>query len=127
MYRRLVIPIALVAACAIGGCGKSSTPTTPTTPTAPTGSTVSIVSGASTKTTTAYNPDPITIAKGMTVTWTNNDTAVHTSTSDPGMAVTWSSGNIAPGATFSQTFTTSGTFSYHCTIHPGMVGTVTVQ
>jgi plastocyanin len=63
----------------------------------------------------------------MTVTWTNNDTATHTATSDPGMAMTWSSGSIAPGASFSQTFSTTGTFSYHCTIHPGMVGTVTVQ
>ena len=34
---------------------------------------------------------------------------------------------IAPGASFSKTFTSAGSFPYHCTIHPGMVGTVTVQ
>jgi plastocyanin len=32
-----------------------------------------------------------------------------------------------PGATFTRTFPSAGTFQYHCTIHPGMVGTVTVQ
>jgi plastocyanin len=31
------------------------------------------------------------------------------------------------GATFSQTFTTAGTFPYYCTFHVGMTGTVTVQ
>jgi plastocyanin len=34
---------------------------------------------------------------------------------------------MAPGATFSRTFSTAGTFTYHCTIHPGMVGTVSVH
>jgi len=75
-------------------------------------------------TTTAYAPNPATVAVGGAVTWTNNDTVTHTSTGDGG---TWDSGNIAPGATFSRTFSSSGTFRYHCTIHPGMIGTVNVQ
>ena len=36
------------------------------------------------------------------------------------------SGNLAPGATFSQSFSTPGTFTYHCNIHSSMTGTVTV-
>ena len=36
-------------------------------------------------------------------------------------------GPIAPGGTFSRTFSSAGTFPYRCTLHPGMVGTVTVQ
>jgi plastocyanin len=64
------------------------------------------------------------VAVGTTVTWTNNDTTAHTSTADNGQ---WSSGSLAPGQSFSTMMSTSGTFTYHCTIHPGMVGTVTVQ
>jgi plastocyanin len=85
---------------------------------------VSIVRGALTLTTTAYAPNPIGVPVGGAVTWTNNDTTTHTSTADGG---TWNSGSIAPGGTFTMTFSTVGSFRYHCTIHPGMIGTVNVQ
>jgi plastocyanin len=39
----------------------------------------------------------------------------------------WDSGNINPGASFSRTFQTAGSFPYYCTFHANMVGTVTVQ
>ena len=86
--------------------------------------TVAIVSGASTRTTNAYSPNPIAVAAGATVTWTNNDNVTHTSTSDTNV---WNSGSIAPQGSFSRMFPSAGTFSYHCSIHPGMVATVTVQ
>jgi plastocyanin len=116
----------LVISC---GCGSSySSPSgpsnpAPTTPTI-TGTQVAIVSGASTRTTTAYAPNPVTLAVGGTITWVNNDNTPHTSTGDNGA---WNSGSISAGATFTRTFSTAGSFTYHCTIHPGMVGTVTVQ
>jgi plastocyanin len=67
----------------------------------------------------------VTIAVGDTVTWTNNGATAHTSTSDTGV---WDSGTMNPGASFSRTFTTPGTFPYHCSFHQalGMTGTVTV-
>ena len=37
------------------------------------------------------------------------------------------SGTLAQGDEFSETFGTAGTFAYHCTIHPSMTGTVTVE
>jgi plastocyanin len=37
------------------------------------------------------------------------------------------SDRLGSGATFSQTFAKAGTFAYHCAIHPGMTGTVTVH
>ncbi|HKW13623.1 MAG TPA: plastocyanin/azurin family copper-binding protein [Candidatus Krumholzibacteria bacterium] len=37
------------------------------------------------------------------------------------------SGNIAPGASFSHTFATAGSFAYHCNFHSVMKGTVTVS
>jgi plastocyanin len=124
---RLLTLVALLISLSLG-CGSSSTssPTSPTPTTAPTtsGTPVSIIMGASILQSTAYSPNPVVLAAGGTVTWTNNDTVAHTSTADGG---TWNSGTIGPGGTFSRTFSTTGTFAYHCAIHPGMIGTVTVQ
>ncbi len=103
-------------------CGSSSPPAPSPTPSG--SSAISIVAGASTRTTTAYAPNPITVSVGGSVTWTNNDSTTHTSTADGGA---WNSGSIAPGGQFSRTFPSAGVFAYHCTIHPGMVGTVTAQ
>ena len=103
------------------GCGSSS-PSTPSGNT--TGTQVSIVANSSTLTTTAYSPNPVTISVGGTVTWTNNDSTAHTASAND---ASFDSGSIAPGRTFSRTFSTAGTFGYRCTIHPGMVGTITVQ
>jgi plastocyanin len=72
----------------------------------------------------SYAPDDLNVAVGTTVTWTNVDSVVHTSTSD---ATGWNSGAIDPGGRFSVAFQTAGTFPYHCTIHPGMVGRVVVR
>ena len=73
---------------------------------------------------TAFSPSSITISKNTTVTWTNKDNMTHNVTSDAGL---FSSGNITSGSTYSFQFTTSGTYSYRCTIHAGMTGTVMVQ
>ena len=73
----------------------------------------------------AFNPSTITVMAGDTVTWMNTSkTTPHTTTSDAGL---WDSGQLQPGASFSHAFTTAGTFSYHCMIHPFMMGTVTVM
>ena len=61
---------------------------------------------------------------GTTVTWTNSDSTQHTVTADDG---SFDSGVLAQGQTFSHTFDTAGTIAYHCTIHPNMQATVTVQ
>lgn len=122
---RLQIAVVVLILASSLACGQS-TPATPSPTTSSSTSTVaaSIVSGSSTLTTTAYAPNPVVVAVGGTVSWTNNDTKTHTSTADGGQ---WSSGPIAPGGTFNMMFTSAGTFPYHCTIHPGMVGTVRVQ
>jgi len=101
------------------------------------GNSVSIVSGASTMTDTAFSPNPVNVKVGDTVTWTNNDSQLHTVTSgtgpsDPQMGKQFDSGLtgasvLGPGKTFSHTFTTAGTFSYFCQLHPAMVGKVIVS
>jgi plastocyanin len=72
----------------------------------------------------SFSPATITVKKGTTVTWTNNDTTAHTVTADSGNA--FDSGTMEQGKTFSHTFNSTGTFKYHCTLHSDMHGTVTV-
>ena len=72
----------------------------------------------------AFSPATITVPVGTKVTWTNQDSTDHTVTADNG--TTFDSGHIAPGATFSFTFTTAGTFPYHCNIHTSMTAKVIV-
>jgi plastocyanin len=73
----------------------------------------------------AYSPDPIEIAAGDTVTWTNQDEVPHTATGDDRDVL--QSGTISPGASFSQVFAEAGEFTYHCEFHPNMSGTVVVR
>ena len=94
---------------------------------APSSVAVSIVPGAGTNTTgKGFLPDAITVVLGVnnTVVWTNNDGSPHTVTANNGA---FESGNLAPGQTFSFTFTAPGVYQYHCTYHPWMVGAVTVK
>ena len=72
----------------------------------------------------AFIPQTLTIAVNSTVRWKNLDGVTHTVTSDN---LSWDSGNIPANSTFKFTFTTIGTFNYHCTIHPAMTGTIIVQ
>jgi plastocyanin len=130
--RRVLAVALLLAAAACGGNNSNSTPAPSSTGTTTTGgtttgatTTVTMPIGASGLTTTAYAPNPVTIKVGDSINWVNNDSIAHTSTANNG--TTFNSGIINPGASFRATFTTAGSFPYHCTIHPNMVGTVTVQ
>ena len=76
--------------------------------------------------TPAFSPSSVTIQSGQYVTWRNDDAVSHTSTED-GATPAWNSGTIVAGAAYLRNFPTAGTFTYHCAIHPGMTGTVTVS
>lgn len=111
------------------GCGSYSSPSPAPSPVpaptpAPGGTAISIPVGASTLGNRAFNPPELDVTVGSTVTWTNTDSTAHTSVSDGNG---WNSGIIQPRGQFSTTFSTAGTFHYHCAIHPDMVGTVVVQ
>ncbi len=73
----------------------------------------------------AFSPATITIKKGTTVTWTNKDSAMHTVTESDNSTGP-DSGDLATGKSYSFTYSQTGTFTYHCSIHPSMVGTVKV-
>ena len=71
-----------------------------------------------------FTPNAITVPVGTTVTWTwSQDAITHNVTFADGTT----SGNKSASASYSRQFSTAGTFSYRCTIHAGMNGTVTVQ
>lgn len=73
----------------------------------------------------AFNPAQVTVPVGGTVTWTNDDTVPHTATARDRAAL--QSGTLEPGAQFSQTFTSPGTYDYFCEFHANMKGQVIVQ
>jgi plastocyanin len=70
-----------------------------------------------------FSPEDLTINVGDTVIWTNNDDSPHTVTADDDQ---FNSGNLGEGATWSYTFTETGTYDYHCNYHGSMTGSVTV-
>lgn len=91
------------------------------------GAQVSILPGSATNTTSVYySPPKIVVVIGVnnTVTWVNNDDAPHTVTARDG---SFNSGNLNPGQSWTYTFTTPGTYSYFCSYHTWMKGTVIVE
>jgi len=72
----------------------------------------------------SFQPASVSVPVGTTVTWSNQDSVAHTTTSDTGV---WDSGNLTTGASVSFAFKRAGTFHYHCMIHPNMMGTIVVQ
>lgn len=70
----------------------------------------------------AFDPQTKTVAKGATVTWTNNDSVPHQIKS-----TTFNSGMLAQGQSYSFTFNAAGSFDYICSVHPSMTGTIIVQ
>lgn len=72
----------------------------------------------------AYSPQALSVPVGTQVVWSNNDSTPHTVTSPNGTPL--NSGTLSPGRNYRYTFTQPGTYTYTCTIHPSMTGTITV-
>lgn len=124
--KRSVILAILVAVLIAGlvvlpGCSSATSDSTPSSGNSGGGSTT----GGATVTLAnfAFDPTSVEIKAGESVTWTNEDSAVHTVTGDGGI----DSGDLAKGKSYSKTFDTAGTYNYKCTIHPTMTGTVVVK
>jgi len=119
----LAVVAGIVSAVACGGSGYSS-------PTAP-NPTPSGGGGAADVTITingmlgsqSYSPNPATVKVGQTVAWHNADAISHTATGSG-----FDTGAIGGGQTSQPIkFSTAGSIDYHCSFHPSMVGTLTVQ
>jgi len=72
----------------------------------------------------AFSPATITIKAGEKVTWTNQDSIGHSATADNG---SFDTGVLQQGQSGNVTFSKTGTFTYHCSVHPNMKATVIVQ
>lgn len=99
---------------------------------------VAIVKNAAFSGGTAFSPASLTISLADTtqVTWYNADIigsgsyggisgTSHRLISDDG--TTFHGTTIPPGSSFKATLSATGTFPYHCELHPNMVGTLTVN
>lgn len=71
-----------------------------------------------------YRPSQLDVLPGETVSWTNVSLRTHTVTSDTGL---FDSGSVTGGGHFSFPFNEVGTYRYHCTIHPSIVGEIDVR
>ena len=106
-------PVAAAAAPADASAPASTPAPTPAPATGPAAITISNFS---------FTPATLTVAVGSTVTWTNTDATAHA------VRFTDQDGpQIATGASYSRTFSTAGSYTYQCSIHPYMTGTVVVQ
>jgi plastocyanin len=76
----------------------------------------------------SFNPTSLTVANNTTVTFSNNSNVDHNVVFDPPLpAATANIGLISYGSVATRTFGTVGTYTFHCTIHNGMIGQVVVQ
>src|SRR5215467_13581844 len=108
----LLISVLITAAFVMMSCYKSKSSYNSNTTT----SKISITS-------TGYSPASVSVTSGSTVTWTNNDNMSHAITTAEGSI---NSGDIAPGSSYSKTFTTAGTYNYYDTHNINMTGVLIV-
>jgi plastocyanin len=113
----------LVAIACGGAGGYGSGPTAVPTPSTSSGGTADVtirinsMNGAQ-----SFSPEPGAVKVGQKVAWHNADSIAHTATGSG-----FDTGSIPPGADSAPiTFNTAGNFAYHCSIHPTMVGTLSV-
>lgn len=112
-----------------GGGSSSNSSTTSTTTTSSSSSAPAPAAtgggGSVTMKSIKFNPGTVKVKAGDTVTWTNEDSVGHDVTSKTFKS--GSAGGIEPGQSFKHKFAKAGTFTYVCTVHPGMQGTVVVK
>lgn len=109
-----------IAASKCGSSDYSGSPTTPTPP--PTGgaasTTIAIVGDRGAQ---SFTPNPATATQGQTLAFRNNDSVVHRIVFNDN---SFDSGNINPGAASDARAVPTNGANYHCSIHPGMIGSI---
>lgn len=136
--------VVVLTTLSLGACGDTSAPAADT----PASDETSPAEAASSDDGTrvdlkkfAFDPDPVSVSVGDTVTWTNEDDILHTVTSgkaqEQGVPGVTEDSDSAPdglfdqplefGEEFSFTFEEAGEIAYFCNIHPGMTGSIVVK
>jgi plastocyanin len=121
--RQLVLVLVAAAVTACGGSSATgttgTTTTTPPVTDTPTATTSVVIQNI------AFTPASIVVSSGSVVTFTNNDNITHNVTFANTSVGT--SGNFSSGVKSLTMPATAGVYTYKCTIHGSMTGTVTVQ
>lgn len=127
LFKYLAATALVVAASCGGGSGYGSVTGTTGGTTGGTqtgGSTSPVQTNAVSVNDDFFSPANVQVSVGTTVTWTwASGATTHNVTFNDGTG----SGDKNAGQSFSRTFSTAGTFNYHCTLHGGMTGSVVVQ
>jgi plastocyanin len=130
--RSIFTAISLVLMLSLGACSRrDSTPMPPGSPTplpAPTVTANAYILPDATKLgPLAFGDEPVVIYKGERLRWRNFDAATHALVADSAGVPDFQSTNVlAPGDEQTFTMATPGSTTFHCTIHPNMVGTLIV-
>jgi plastocyanin len=109
-----------VALILVAGCTSSSPQTPPTTPVYSPKTTILIGSAG-------VNPQILVVSRGVTVTWLNTDIGRHIVTSDKGDPESFTSPLLDTNQRYQFTFTSAGTYGYHCADNALIKGTVIVN
>jgi plastocyanin len=114
---------ALLAAILCAGCGGGggATPASPAAPTTSGGNQVITITIKGQNGVLSFSPNPAMCATGQTVVWKNGDTITHHVTIDD-LGIT--TGDLAPGETSKPFSLSAVSKSYHCVLHPTMVGAI---
>ena len=124
--KRILLALCAVVALGAAGCGGSDDNSSSSSTSTPAASSSSSGGGVAIKMANiAFDPKDVTVKVGQKITWTNDDSTDHNVTADSG--ADFKSKDFGNGATFEFTPDKAGTIKYECTIHPGMVATLTVQ
>jgi plastocyanin len=120
---RAPLSLALVSLSlpAVAGCGGGSGSTATMSTEAASPSTQQVKVGMADF---AFDPTPVSVATGGSVTWTNTDAAPHTATADDEKA--FDTGTLQKGDSKTITLSKPGTYTYFCRFHPFMHGSVVV-
>lgn len=127
MTRRFValLGLAMSSVVFLAGCSSPFAAGATSTPMIPVGSNthVTVIATKSGHPDALYVPDPIRVHVGQTITWSNSDTDPHDVSADDGA---FYSGPIGTGGRWQWKATKPGTYTYTCTLHPDMHGTIIV-
>jgi len=72
----------------------------------------------------SFQPGTLTVKAGTSVTWVNHDDIPHTVNENDKR---FKSGTLDTDGQFSYKFTSPGTYSYFCSLHPRMTGQIIVK
>jgi plastocyanin len=124
--RHVIASLVAVAALAgaVAGCGGSDA-TPPATQSGGSAQPAALSGDSLTISNFKFTPASVAVSRGARITVANHDTTAHTATADDGHS--FDTGNIDPGSSATLTLSKTGTYKYHCSIHPFMHGSIVVR